>query len=217
MEFKPILDKIQKELMEKDSAREEIHTDMRRTIRLSKQAILFTHQNRLEEAKKLLEKATILLSKLKKVSRKHPELVYTGIVDGAFQEYAEAHVFLALVESEKFVTPEEIFVPSASYVLGVADVIGEMRRRALDSLRNGDIDASEKCLLIMEQIYAELMAMDDAYLLVSGLRRKCDVARNLIEITRGEIAIETRRNSLEDTIKKLEKTIERKRKVEKKA
>jgi translin len=213
MSFKSILDKIQKELVKKDRVREEIQSDMRRATRLSKQAILFIHQNRFDDAKKLLEEATELLAKLKKFSRKHPDLVYTSMVDAAFQEYTEAHVLLGLVEEDQFVAPEEIGVPLTSYVLGVSDVIGELRRKALDSLKGGDIDTSEKCLQLMEYIYAELTVMDDAYLLIHGLRRKCDVARHLIETTRGDVAIETRRKSLETAIKRLEKTIERKTKV----
>jgi len=55
--------------------------------------------------------------------------------------------------------------------------------------------------------------MDDAYLLVSGLRRKCDVARHLIEITRGDVTIEARRSALERSILKLEETIGKKKKV----
>ena len=213
MSLKSILDKVQKELVKKEKVHEEVQADMRRATRLSKQAILFIHQNRFDEAKKLLREVTDLLSELKKVSRKHPDLIYAGVVDAAFQEYAEAQVFLSLVLEDKFVGPEEIGVPMISYVLGVADVVGELRRRVLDSLRNSDGDTAEKCLQTMEQIYAELTVMDDAYLLIPGLRRKCDVARNLIETTRGEVAIETRRKSLETAIRKLEKTIERKRKV----
>lgn len=200
--------------MKKDRVREEIQADMRRATRLSKQAILFTHQNRFGEAKKLLREANDLFSKLKKVSRKHPDLAYTSIVDAAFEEYTEACVLLGLVEKDQFAAPEEIGVPLISYVLGVSDVIGELRRRTLDSLKGGDVDTSEKCLQLMESIYAELIAMDDAYLLIPGLRRKCDVARHLIETTRGEVAIETRRKSLETAIRRLEKTIERKTKVE---
>lgn len=215
MTFRSILEKIQKELVKREEVREGIQTDMRRATRLSKQAILFTHQNRFDDAKKLLGETNGLFSKLRKFSRKHPDLVYAGMVDAAFQEYTEAQVLLGLAEKGEFVAPKEIDVPLTSYVLGVADVIGELRRRTLDSIRGGDVDKSEKCLQLMEYIYAELVAMDDAYLLISGLRRKCDVARNLIETTRGEVAIETRRKSLENTIKKLEKTIERKTKVEK--
>jgi predicted translin family RNA/ssDNA-binding protein len=70
------------------------------------------------------------------------------------------------------------------------------------------VKASEKCLETMENIYLELTALDDAYVIVNGLRRKCDVARRLIEITRGDITIEVRRNALEYSISKLEKKIE---------
>ena len=63
---------------------------------------------------------------------------------------------------------------------------------------------------VMEEIFDELIAMDDAYMLVPGLRRKCDVARHVIETTRGEITIEARRASLERSIRKLEKVMTKK-------
>ncbi len=211
--LKSILKNIQEELMKKEEVRQELQKDMRKATRLSKQAILFTHQERFDEAKKLLEEANKLLTKLNDVSKNHPELVYTGIVNAAFEEYTEAHVFILLIKKDKFVSPEELGVSSVSYVLGLSDVVGEFRRRALDSIRRGDVETAEKCMQIMEQIYVELTAMDDAFLLVSGLRRKCDVARRLIEITRGDVTIETRRSSLERSIKELEKTVKRKTKV----
>lgn len=210
--LKPILEKIQEELRKKEEVREDIQKNMRRATRLSKQAILFTHQDRLSDAKKLLKEAGELFAKLREVARTHPDLVYAGLVDVAFQEYAEAHTLLRLVEENRFFDPEELEVPAISYVLGLADVIGELRRRALDLLRKGDVKTAEDCLQMMEHIYVELMAMDDAYLLVPGLRRKCDVARRVIETTRGDITIEARRSSLERSIQELEKIVGRKRK-----
>ena len=186
---------------------------MRRAIRLSKQAILFTHQQRFDDARKLLEEASGLFTKLLQVSKDHPDLVYTGLVNAAFQEYVEAHTLLKLILENRFVGPEELRVPAVSYVLGLADVIGELRRRSLDSLRKRDVEMAEECLQRMEHIYVELTAMDDAYLLVPGLRRKCDIARRVIEATRGDVTIETRRSSLERSIKELEKVVERRRKV----
>jgi len=41
------------------------------------------------------------------------------------------------------------------------------------------------------------------------LRRKGDVARRLIEITRGDITIEVRRTALERSISKLESKLEK--------
>ncbi len=184
---------------------------MRRATRISKQAILFTHQERFDDARKLLTEAAQLFTKLHEVSEMHPDLVYTGLVDVAFQEYAEAHTLLKLIEENRFIDPEEIKVPAISYVLGLCDVIGELRRRALDLLRKGEM--AEGCLQMMEQIYTELISMDDAYLLVPGLRRKCDIARRIIEITRGDITIEARRSSLEGSMKRLERILGRKGRV----
>ena len=100
-------------------------------------------------------------------------------------------------------------MPSVDYVLGLADVIGEYRRMALDALREGDVGKSEKCLETMDEIYIELMAMDEAYMLVPGLRRKCDGARKIIEATRGDVTQEIRRSMLEKYLKRFEKLAKR--------
>jgi translin len=91
----------------------------------------------------------------------------------------------------------------------LADVIGEYRRMALDALREGEVEKSEKCLEMMDEIYIELMAMDEAYMLVPGLRRKCDGARKIIEATRGDVTQEIRRNMLEKYLKRFEKSAKR--------
>jgi translin len=212
LSLRKLLEKVRIELKQKEEVKEEIQKNMRKATRFSKQAILYIHQARLVEAKKLLKETSKLFANLLKLSEEHPDLFFSGIVDAAFQEYTEAQVMLSLVEKEQFVSPEFLGVPSIDYVLGVADVIGELRRRALDMLRKGNVKIAEKCLEIMEQIYGELMAMDDAYMLVPGLRRKSDVARHVIETTRGDITIESRRNSLEHSIKKLERIMTKKQK-----
>jgi translin len=209
--FKKILNKIQEELKQKEQAKEEIQKNMRKATRLSKQAILFIHQGRLEEAKKLLKDADKLFAAMKETTEDNHDLFYSGIVAAAFQEYAEAQILLSLVKEEQIINPEQLGIPSVDYVLGLADVCGELRRRALDMLRKGKVETAEQCLETMEKIYSELTAMDDAYMLVPGLRRKCDVARHVLETTRGDITIEARRASLERSIKSLEKTLTKKK------
>jgi translin len=211
--LKSILDKIQEELRRREEVQEEVQKDMRRATRLSKQAILFTHQERFEDARKLLNEAGELFAKLRDASKDYPDLFYSGLANAAFEEYSEAHTLLVLIEEDRFIGPEELDVPVVSYALALGDVIGELRRRTLDSLRKGNVETAEKCLETMDHIYSELTAMDDAYILVHGLRRKCDIARHVIETTRGDVTIEIRRSSLERSIQKLEKTIGKKRKV----
>jgi translin len=207
LNLKKLLGQVRIDLKQKEEAKEEIQKSMRQATRLSKQAILLIHQRRLEEARKSLKETDRFFSTLTKLAKKYPELFYSGLVSAAFQEYTEAQTLFRLVENGQFIGPEELNVPSTDYVLGLADVIGELRRRALDMLRKGNVKKAEECLETMEEIFSELTAMDDAYMLIPGLRRKCDVARHIIETTRGEITIEVRRASLERSIRKLEKAI----------
>jgi predicted translin family RNA/ssDNA-binding protein len=60
----------------------------------------------------------------------------------------------------------------------------------------------------MELIHSEIISMDEALHGVSELRRKSDVARRVIEATRGDVTIEVRRNALERSIKGLESTLQ---------
>ena len=206
--LKKALREIKKELTEKQNVRENAQNDMRKAISLSKRTILLIHQKKMKDAKKLIENAKEIISKLDETSEIHPEIVHGGLFNAALQEYSEANIFLKLVEESEFVTPKEIGVPSVDYLLGLADVIGEYRRLALDALREGHTRESELCLQTMDEIYVELMAIDEAHI-VPELRRKCDVARRIIDITRGDITQEVRRNSLENHLKLFEKLAKR--------
>jgi len=131
-----------------------------------------------------------------------------GPVRTAYQEYTEAKVLLTTVRGEDLPTPREIGVPTISYILGLADAIGEFRRAAIDSLRTGDIGRAEHYLQLMQGVYEELLPLQDFYPLISELRRKMDVARHLIELTFSDVSSETRRDSLERALRLLEKRIE---------
>lgn len=199
-----MLQDVKKELTQKEKLREESHESMRKATSLSKRAILLSHQKRTTEVKDHLEKAKELIMKLQEQAEKHPDVVYGGMFSAALQEYAEANIFVKLIEENRFVTPKEINVPSVEYVLGLADVVGEYRRLALDALREGNVKKGERCLEIMDEIFAELLDLDEAYILVPGLRRKSDVARRIMEATRGDITQEVRRKSLEDYLRRFE-------------
>ena len=208
--LKPILDRIRKELHDKDEIREKAQKQMRTMQSYSKQAILLIHQKRTEEAENLLKKAQKIHMTLDDTSTTQPNIIFGGLYSAALQEYSEANIFRTLTQENQFVTPEKIKVPPIDYILGLADVIGEYRRLALDSLRIGDAEKGEEHLQTMDEIYTELMAMDESYILVPGLRRKCDVARKIIEITRGDITQEIRRNALERHLRRFE-TLQKKK------
>jgi len=209
--LKAVLSAVRKELILRDELREKSQGDMRKLTSLSKQAILLIHQKRLEEAEKLVARAGEILSTLWDTSAVHADIIYTGLFSAALQEYSEANIFLRLVEDSTFLSPKEIQVSSADYVLGLADVIGECRRLVLDALREGNGERAENCLQTMDEIFIELERMDESIMLIPGLRRKCDVARKLIEITRGDVTQEIRRSMLEKHLKQVEKSLRKRR------
>jgi translin len=209
--LKTILKEVKKELMQKDEVRENAQQSMRKATSLSKQAILLIHRKKHKEAKKLIENSKEIISRLQALAKEYPAIIYSGMFSAALQEYAEANIFLGLIQNSRFVTPKEINVPSVDYVLGLADVVGEYRRLTLDALCKGNAEKGEECLKTMDEIYIELMAMDEAYMLVPGLRRKCDIARRIIESTRGDVTQEVRRKALENYLKQFERAQGRKR------
>jgi translin len=202
MSLESVLQEVKNELMQKNRVREETHESMRKATSLSKQAILLIHQKKWSEAQSFVENAKEKISSLQELAKKSPDIVYGGMFSATLQEYSEARIFLELVRESRFITPGEINVPSVDYVLGLADVIGEYRRLALDYLREGEVKLGEQCLEIMDQIFIQLLALDEAYMLVPGLRHKSDTARRIIEATRGDITLEIRRKSLEDALKR---------------
>ena len=203
-DLKSVLEKAKLELTEKEKIRDDAHEKMRKATSLSKQAILLVHRKMLGEAEKAVTDAKKIITGLQGLAEECPEIVYGGMFSAALQEYSEANILLTLVEESRVISPQDINVPSVDYVLGLADVVGEFRRLALDALREGDVKKGEKCLETMDEIYIELLALDEAYMLVPGLRRKNDIARRIIEATRGDITQEVRRKSLEEYLKRFE-------------
>jgi translin len=96
-----------------------------------------------------------------------------------------------------------------SYILGVGDVIGELRREVLECLRLGMVERAEEDLKLMERIYLDLLSLEEASLLLKGLRRKLDVARGVIEATRGEVTSELARARLSASIQRLVEKLEK--------
>jgi translin len=203
--LKSILKEVKKELMQKNSIREIAQQKMRKATSLSKQSILFIHQKKFDIASKTIETVRDIISKLQNSAKEYPDIIISGMFSSVLQEYAEANILQGLTQEGRFVRPNEINVPSVEYALGLADVIGEYRRLVLDALREGDSIKGEAGFQMMEEIYIEIMALDEAYALVPGLRRKCDVARRIIETTRGDITQEMQRKSLENYLKKFDK------------
>jgi translin len=119
----------------------------------------------------------------------HPDVRWGGPLQDAAKEFAEANVTYALVVGEPLPTPESLAVADAPFLNGVAEAIGEGRRHILDLLRAGDVERAAELLSVLEDLYGLLVTIDYPDAVTMNLRRSTDVARSLIEKTRGDLTI----------------------------
>lgn len=178
------LDDIRKFLEERERAREEL-LKLTREMRISAtKAVMAIHAGKLSDAEQLIEKAIEILMRVVEF-RKYPEIYYP-ITHDAMQELVEAYALLKVVEGKNF-WEIELDVEPASVLTGLADLIGELRRLSLDSMREGDVEKAEQYLDMMEEIYGELITFSFPDKLTPGLRFKLDSGRQSIERTKSDL------------------------------
>ena len=170
------------------SAREELRDKLiklgRDIIKLSGWTINALHRGSLDEAEKYVTEMDVIASEYVREARRDPALWFSGLVSNALSEYVEAKMFYGIVVEGRLYGYEELGVGEIPYLQGVGDVLGELRRLALDSLRVGRINDAERILDIMEAIYYEMRALEYPDALMPGVRHKIDVARRLIDDTK---------------------------------
>jgi translin len=106
----------------------------------------------------------------------------------AFQEAVEAVLLGAIVAREPLPGPTELGVDPEPYLLGLGDVVGEVRRLTLDRLAHDDLGGAETALALMERLTRALLRFDTTRAIVQ-LKPKQDTARTLLERTRGEVVM----------------------------
>jgi translin len=181
----------------KVAAREQALPAARRSIRASANAIRAVHRAELELADELIAASRAALDDGLAAVASHPDVRFAGYLQDAEKEYAEARVTRALVAEDPLPGPEEIGVGDAPYLNGVAEAIGEGRRHILDLLRAGDVERAKATLDVLEDLYGVLVTMDYPDAITLNLRRSTDVARSLIEKTRGDLAIAAMQHGIE--------------------
>ena len=199
-------EKIQNQLLSYDKARERLQVLTRNATRLCGWAMVQIHRGDLTQGGKTLSEAKEALGEIEKLLSAHVELPQFGQVLVAFQEYAEGRLLLQMKKNGKLATLNEIGTSSTAYLLGMLDFIGEMRRMILDCLRNGKADDAQQLLSKMEKIYEDLFSLDRTSIL-PNFRRKLDAARRILETTRGDVASDMRRVSLEKAVRSLERRL----------
>jgi translin len=184
-------------------ARERALPASRAAIRACANAIRAIHRGDLDLAHRLMAEARASIDAGLEAVRDQPEIRFAGYLQDAQKEYAEALVTEAVVTNADHVpTPEEIGVEDAPYLNGIAEAIGEARRHALDLLRYGRVEEADSMLLSMDDLYAVLVTMDYPDAITGNLRRSTDVARSLIEKTRGDLSVARVSQDLHDALER---------------
>jgi len=186
-----VLESISKTMLEefesKDRAREEAFRRSRDVIRLCSSSIRSVHRGEMDRALRLMQEAGEGLDRIREALKEHQDIRYAGFVDSAEQEYAEARNVYSVIACQRILAPEEIGVEGINYLCGLGDLCGELRRHILDLIRTGRAEEGEPFLEVMEEIHSLLMLFDYPDAVTRGLRRKSDLARSMLERTRGDL------------------------------
>ena len=198
-----IAERIRQNFDVRTSKRDEALKQARQLTRACSLAIRAVHRDDKEAMEANLTEAQQLADVLRNELKEHPELFFAGYTQDSLKEFVEANVTCALIQNQPLQTPEELGVQESTYLNGLAEVVGELRRRTLDILRSGYSQEAERLLGHMDEIYSVLVTMDYPDAITNGLRRQTDLARGIIEKTRGDVTFSLRGEQLTEAIRGL--------------
>jgi translin len=193
------------QLAARHQAREQALAVSREVIRFSANAIRAVHRGEFGEARRLLEQAGGRLKQTEPIRQENPEIYYAGFSTDARKEYSEAHITLALISGQPMPQPEALGVDPPSFLNGLAEVIGELRRYVLDALRRDAFDRCEEFMQVMDEVYGILVTVDFPEAVTGGLRSRTDNMRAVLERTRGDLTLALRQHKLELRLAEWEK------------
>jgi len=193
------LKKAMKDFNKISSRRERLIRESRTVISLSSKAIVSVHVSDFSGAEKLKMNAKQRLGDLQKIAR--PDLVrYLTVPE---QEYVECSALYAIATNSMIPSIQDLEVTDSSYVLGLLDAIGELKRAVLNNVRKSYFRKSEEIFSIMEKLYLLISPFAIYDNIAQGIKRKLDVARSITEDVRAIVTEEKRRQDLMDKINRL--------------
>lgn len=180
-----VIQEVVKEIDQLDKQREELIQVTRKLNRISGKAIAMIVKSKpiddhVKEANGHMERIVSLMKNL-------GELTSWSTASAGVEEFVEMRALLAIVNRSNIPTPNELQVPPWTWILGVADVIGELRRMILNHLIDKDYEEVRYLLGSMQMLYEEFAGLDFSKSITGALRKKIDVSRALIERTETDV------------------------------
>jgi len=189
----------------RNQAREQALPASREVIRFSANAIRAVHRGDYDDAQALLARAAKRLEDTEAIREVAPEIYFAGFMTDARKEYTEANVTLAVLSGKKLPNPQDLGVEPSTFLNGMAEVIGEVRRYILDSLRRDSFENCQEYMDIMDEIYSILVTVDFPEAVTGGLRHSTDQMRGVLERTRGDLTMALRQHKLEAQLARWER------------
>ncbi|MDO8660494.1 MAG: hypothetical protein Q7K43_01270 [Candidatus Woesearchaeota archaeon] len=161
-----------------DSLREHVIKTSRDALKLSKGAIYSMHRAEVNTAKKQLAEAKKILDMLKNECVKEPTLLITGTYSEALEEHTEAQCYYYYLTEKRIPSANELGMDAETYLAGLCDTVGELVRKAVNSVIQGDTKTALEIKEVVTAIYEELMLFDFRN---TSVRRKFDSIKYSLE------------------------------------
>ncbi len=197
------LKKSSTELDDVEQRREVLIKGTRGVIMKCSKSIMALHRGKFEDATKLLEGAQAELGSL----RTHVRGDLERYLINAEQELVEAYQLKCVYEKTSLAGIDALNVATSSYLLGLLDSIGEIKRMIYDNLRTERTSEALNLFALMEDLYSSIYPFSVYDNIVPGIKRKLDVAKLLIENARSTLTEESNRNLLIKRMDNLEKQL----------
>jgi translin len=198
------LDQINEGLKNVEERREILIKGSRDVVMFCSKSIIALHRNEIEEAQNKMNQAKIMLDE----SRQYAKTDLNRYIIVAEQELVEAYALKSVVQDSPLPDVNELNVSGSSYITGLLDCIGEIKRMVYDRMRLGRAEDAARLFATMQDIYGAVYPFAVYDNLVSGIRRKLDVAKMLIEDIRAVVTEETRRSIMIKAIDSLERKLQ---------
>lgn len=212
---KQIMEKLERYINEVEAVREKVIEGVREIISNCRRGTQLIHRGLKDDAEKAIEEGYKKLMDLYDLTSRYAEMFRYNLVESAAREVVEAKCLLSFVKKERLPDPEEIGVSPSSFLLGLCDAVGELRRLSIDALRRDRIEEANYYLGIMEEIYDSVMRFSNPSSILP-IKKRQDRLRSIIEKTRSEIAIASCERRIREKVEEFRELVMGKEKKEEK-
>jgi translin len=174
------VEELQKYLESLYSAREWLIKRGRDVVTLCRKAVAACMRGDVNSDKHV-EALKRVFEEFREFAKTYPELYYSNFYHSIESEFVEAVEFCYVIKEGRLLPYKSLGVSPASFILGLLDVIGELKRYSLGLVERGRYEDSLKVFEIAENVFNQVEELAFADSVVPGLRRKLDIYRKVLD------------------------------------